>query len=77
MNLSKYSDFGLSVKTKLLQLGKEQKWLEETISEKTGLYVDNGYLYKILTGQRNAPKIVAAICEILNIREPQKELVTQ
>ena len=69
MNLSKFSDFGLSVKMKLLQMGKEQKWLEEAVSEKTGLYVDSGYLYKILTGQRNAPKIVAAICEILNMKE--------
>ena len=67
VNLSKYSDFGLRVKTELLQRGKEQKWLEEVVSEKTGLYVDNGYLYKILTGQRNAPKIVAAINEILGI----------
>ena len=67
MNLSKYSDFGLCVKTKLLHLGKEQKWLEEMVSEKTGLYVDNGYMYKILTGQRNAPKIVEAIREILGI----------
>lgn len=72
MNSSKYSDFGLSVKVKLLQIGKEQKWLEEAISKKTGLYVDNGYLYKILTGQRNAPKIVAAIKEILNIEEKEK-----
>ena len=77
MNCSKFTDFGLCVKTKLLQMGKEQKWLEETVSEKTGLFVDNGYMYKILTGQRSAPKIVAAICEILNIQEPQKELVTQ
>lgn len=69
MNLSKYSDFGLSVKTELLRRGKEQKWLEEAVSEKTGLYVDSGYMYKILTGQRNAPKIVAAIREILNIQE--------
>ena len=69
LNLSKFSDFGLSVMTQLLQIGKDQKWLEEAISEKTGLYVDNGYMYKILTGQRNAPKIVAAICEILNIEE--------
>lgn len=67
MNLSKFSDFGLCVKTELLRLGKEQKWLEETVSEKTGLFVDGGYMYKILTGQRNAPKIVAAICEVLNI----------
>lgn len=69
MNLSKFSDFGLCVKTKLLQMGKAQKWLEESIFEKTGLYVDNGYMYKILTGQRKAPKIVAAIREILNIEE--------
>jgi hypothetical protein len=52
---------------KLLQTGRSQKWLEDTISEKTGLFVDGGYMHKILTGQRNAPKIVAAICEILNI----------
>lgn len=69
MNCSKFTDFGLCVKTELLRLGKEQKWLEEAVSEKTGLYVDGGYMYKILTGQRNAPKIVAAICEILGIRE--------
>lgn len=67
VNLSKFTDFGLCVKTKLLQNGKDQKWLEEVVSEKTGLFVDRGYMYKILTGQRNAPKIVAAICEIMNI----------
>jgi hypothetical protein len=69
VNLSKLSDFGLCVKTKLLQLGKDQKWLEEAVAKKTGLFVDNGYMYKILRGQRNAPKIVAAIREILNIEE--------
>lgn len=69
MNLSKFSDFGLCVKTKLLQNGRDQKWLEEAVSDKTGLYVDGGYMYKILTGQRNAPKIVEAIREILNIEE--------
>ena len=72
MNLSKFTDFGLCVKTKLLQKGKDQKWLEQAVSEKTGLFVDNGYMYKILTGQRKAPKIVDAICEILNIREMKK-----
>ena len=69
VNLSKFSDFGLSVKTKLLQIGKGQKWLEEAVAEKTGLFVDNGYMYKILTGKRNAPKVVAAIREILEIEE--------
>ena len=69
MNCSKFTDFGLCVKTELLRTGRDQKWLEEAVTEKTGLYVDNGYMWKILTGQRNAPKICAAICEILNIRE--------
>ena len=71
MKLSKYSDFRLRVKMELLQKGKTQKWLEEAVSEKTGLFVDNGYMYKILTGQRNAPKIVEAICEILEIEKPK------
>ena len=66
MNCSKFTDFGLCVKTELLRMGKEQKWLEEAVAEKTGLYVDGGYMYKILTGQRNAPKIVAAIQEVLD-----------
>lgn len=71
MNCSKFTDFGLCVKTELLRTGKDQKWLEEAVSKKTGLYVDGGYMYKILTGQRNAPKIVAAICEILSIDIPE------
>ena len=66
-NMSKFSEFGLCVKTKLIQTGKSQKWLEEEIAKRTGLYVDNGYMYKILTGQRNAPKVIECICEILNI----------
>ena len=69
MNMSKYSDFGLLVKTELLRQGRSHQWLAETVSEKTGLFVDDGYLYKILTGQRNAPKIVEAICEILSIKK--------
>lgn len=67
MNQSKYTDFGLCVKTELLRRGKEQLWLYDEIKERTGLYVDSGYMYKILTGQRNAPKIVAAIREILDL----------
>lgn len=68
MNCSKFSDFGLSVKTELLRRGKEQKWLEEAVREQTGLYVDGGYMYKILTGQRKAPKIIEAIKEILGLK---------
>ena len=72
-NLSKFSPLGLCIKTELLRTGKSQKWLEEAVTEKTGLFVDSGYMYKILTGQRNAPKVVTAICEILNIKNPNAE----
>lgn len=70
MEVCKFTEFGLCVKDKLLRKGKEQKWLEEQITERTGLFVDSGYMYKILTGQRSAPKIVKAICEILGIEMP-------
>lgn len=73
MNNSKFTDFGLCVKTKLLQMGRDQRWLENEVSQKTGLYVDSGYMHKILTGKRSAPKIVAAICEILGIAEPKND----
>lgn len=63
----KFTPFGLCVKTELLRRGKTQAWLMQRIGEDTGLFVDDGYLYKILTGQRNAPKIVKAIKDILNI----------
>ena len=67
--LTKVSDFGLCVKTELLKKSRTQKWLEEEITKRTGLYVDSGYMHKILTGQRTAPKIVDAICEILKIKK--------
>ena len=70
METCKFTEFGLCVKTKLLRMGKEQKWLQERVNEKTGLFVDSGYMYKILTGQRSAPKITQAICEILDIEVP-------
>lgn len=73
MNKSKFSDFGVAVKTKLLMEGKEQKWLEQAVTEKTGLYVDGGYLYKILTGRRKAPKIVEAIKDILGLERAESD----
>lgn len=69
MDCCKYTPFGLCVKTKLLQRGKTQTWLMQRICEETGLFVDDSYLYKILTGQRRATKIVQAIRAILEISD--------
>lgn len=68
MKKSKFTDWGLIVKMKLLQSGKTQSWLACEIGKRTGLYMDDGYLHKILAGQRNAPKVVSAINEILKIK---------
>ena len=65
MDSCKFTSFGLCVKTELLKRGKTQKWWE---SEITGLFADSGYMDKILKGKRNAPKIVQAICDILEIQ---------
>ena len=67
MDCCKFTPFGLCVKTELLRRGKTQTWLVRQIGDDTGLFVDDSYLYKILTGQRNAPKIVQAIRDILEI----------
>ena len=61
--------FMKEVKKRLIDLDKNQKWLEEQITEKTGLFVDSSYLGKIYKGERNAPKVVQAIKEILDIPE--------
>ena len=63
----KFTEFGLCVKKRLLDLGMTQKELEQIVSERTGLFVDTGYMYKILSGQRAAPKISEAIKEVLQI----------
>ena len=62
-------DFKKKVKYRLIDLGKSQKWLEEQVREQTGLFFDSSYLAKIFNGERNAPKIKSAICDILNIKE--------
>ena len=67
MNSSKFTDFGLSVKMELLRRGKSQIWLIDEIKKTSGMFVDDSYIYKILTGQRAAPKITEAISAILNI----------
>ena len=66
-------DFRKKVKYRLIDLGKTQRWLEDQIREKTGLFVDSSYLNKIYSGERKAPKIVQAICEILSISELSTE----
>lgn len=66
----KFTEFGLAVKTKLLRLGKTQKWLEAEVARVTGKFMDDSLMYKILTGERKATRMIQAICEILDIELP-------
>ena len=59
---------GLAVKTKLLGPPvKTQKQLAAQVSERTGLYVDDSYISKVLTGRRKGAKVTKAIQEILDL----------
>jgi len=65
--------FGRDIKKRLVDLEQNQNWLIAQVSKKTGLYFDGSYLYKIMTGQLNTPKIVQAIKEILDITDASTE----
>lgn len=70
--MAEYTRFGLAVKTKLLEHNvRTQTELAKEAAARTGLYVDNAYISRVLTGQRRAPKIVQAIREILDLPEDQ------
>ena len=67
--MAKLSEFGKDISKRLIDLSKPQTWLIEEVRNKTGLYFDDSYMYKIKTGQLSTPKIVQAIFEILDIQD--------
>ena len=69
MGKSSLTHFGKTVKKKLVDVDRNQKWLIQEVVNRTGLYFDGFYLYNILTGAKNTPKIVQAIKEILDISD--------
>ena len=65
--MAQLTAFGKEIKKKLVDIERTQDWLITQVKENTGLYFDSGYLYKIMTGERNAPNIVTAIRQILEL----------
>lgn len=65
--MANLSEFGKSIKIRLIEKGKTQQWLVDEVKSHTGLYFDGGYLYKMLTGKYENPKIVEAIKTILEM----------
>lgn len=71
--MAQLTAFGKDVKKKLVDIDKPQVWLIEQVKEKTGLYFDDSYLSKILSGRLATPKIVQAIREILDLTDQPQE----
>lgn len=61
------TEYGKAVKRRLIEMEQTQRWLEQEVSQKTGLYCDSSLLYKIFTGKAPGKKIVNAINEILQL----------
>ncbi|MEF9976662.1 MAG: XRE family transcriptional regulator [Oscillospiraceae bacterium] len=70
MEKKKLCAFGKQIKLKLVDIEQNQEWLISQVREDTGLFMDNGYLYKILTGKLKTPKIVESISKILGLDKP-------
>lgn len=70
--VSSLTPFGKEIKKRLVDIGQNQTWLILRVAERTGLYFDHSYMYKIQTGQLATPKIVQAIREILDLTEPEQ-----
>ena len=69
MGIATLTPFGKKIKKRLIDIDRNQNWLIEQVTAKTGLYFDSSYMYKIMTGQLNTPGIIKAIREILDIHD--------
>ncbi len=67
---SSFSEYGIRVKSRLLELQHNQNWLIEQIKEKLpDMYIDSSVLGRILTGKTEKGKVKDAIDEILGFSE--------
>lgn len=71
--MAQFTGFGKEIEKRLIDLERPQTWLIEQVKQRTGLYFDDSYSYKIKTGQLATPKIIKAIREILELPETVQE----
>lgn len=67
--MARHTAFGKAVKKALIDRERTGSWLVAQVRLRTGMYFDDPYLSKILSGQKSAPKVEQAIREILEIWE--------
>lgn len=67
--MAQLTEFGKSVKKKLIDLDKSQAWLNAEVTKETGMFCDSSRMAKILSGLQKSPVIESAIRTILSIEE--------
>jgi hypothetical protein len=67
--MTQYTAFSTEVRIGLAKRGWNFGDLADEVSKRTGLFCDSSYLSRILSGERNPPKVIAAIREILDLKE--------
>ena len=67
MGSAKFCQYGKQIKKRLVDIDKPQVWLIEQVHKDTGLYFDDSYLHKIMTGKNNNLKIKASIEKVLGM----------
>ena len=55
------TEYGKTIKKRLIDLDKTQEWLLRRVREDTDKYFDDSYLWKIMHGKLAPKNIVAAI----------------
>lgn len=66
--MAQNTEFGKEVRKTLIDRDMSVVELAQQVAERTGLFCDATYIYHIFRGDRNAPKIVDAIKDILGMR---------
>lgn len=69
--MTQNSAFTKNVRKALIDRGWSLADLSSAVTDRTGLYCDQPYISHVLSGRRNAPKIAAAICDILELDAQQ------
>ncbi len=67
--MTQLNDFGVTVKKRLIDIGKNQAWLIDEGKSRSGKYMDNSYLNRLMTSKATSSPMVETIKEILEIGE--------
>jgi len=64
--LAQFTDYGKTIKKRLIDIDRSQTWLCREVGERTGRYFDDSYLSKICRG-KTVPFMDSAVSAINDI----------